>query len=63
MSINERIQDVAKNAASASSPSGGAGWIPAALKVGAVLLTVALSAVGAGEAAEAAESLSEIGRK
>ncbi|NMG18799.1 hypothetical protein [Brasilonema bromeliae] len=61
MSMNNRIQDVAKNAASA--PSEGGGWLPAALKVGAVLVTVALSAVGAGEAADAAESLSEIGRK
>ncbi|KAB8334882.1 hypothetical protein SD80_000370 [Scytonema tolypothrichoides VB-61278] len=57
MSINNRIQDVAKNAASA--PSEGGGWLPAAFKFGAVLLTAAVL-VASGDGAEASEVISEV---
>jgi|GEM_PF-1794686 len=53
----------AKTNASSSNVSGGPAWLPAALKVGAVLVTVVLAAAGGGDAAEAAEALSEFGRK
>jgi hypothetical protein len=61
--VAKAAQHVAKAAADAKAPSGGPAWLPGALKVGGLLLTVALATVGIPGAADAAESLNEIGRK
>jgi hypothetical protein len=73
MSVNRHIHDAANNAArnvaenaarnAASTPSGGVGWIPSALKVGLVLLGAVLPFTGISDAAEAMDSLNEFGKK
>ena len=70
MSLNHRIHDVAKDVAKntadttadTSTSSGGTGWVSGALKVGLLLLTVAVSA-GTGGSVDAADALSEFGKK
>lgn len=55
--VNDRMQDVAKNAS-----SGNENLIGSALKIGAVLFTAA-ALFATGDGAEAAEVISELGRK
>lgn len=55
--VNDRMQDVAKNAS-----SGNENLIGSALKVGAVLLTAA-AMFATGDGAEAAEVVSEVFKK
>lgn len=62
MSIQNAAAKAAAEAAAkaAANSSVGPGWLPGLLKAGALVAAVALTAVGGGDAAEA---LSEFGRK
>jgi hypothetical protein len=69
MSIKKAAAEAAAKAAAeaakkaAANGSSGSGWVPGALKVGALVAAVAFASLTGGDAAEAAEALSEFGRK